>query len=67
LFLGHYGIAFAAKRLAPRTSLGTEQVRIFAWTALAIWLFVPWAWWVDKHRSSIARIDAGTARYPSTL
>ena len=23
MFLGHYGIAFAAKRLAPRTSLGT--------------------------------------------
>jgi hypothetical protein len=34
---------------------------------LAIWLFVPWAWWVDKHRSPIARIDAGTAQYPSTL
>jgi hypothetical protein len=24
--------------------------RVLAWTALAIWLFVPWAWWVDKHR-----------------
>jgi hypothetical protein len=23
MFLGHYGVAFAAKRLAPRTSLGT--------------------------------------------
>lgn len=23
MFLGHYGLAFAAKRLAPRTSLGT--------------------------------------------
>ena len=22
MFLGHYGVAFAAKRLAPRTSLG---------------------------------------------
>jgi membrane-bound metal-dependent hydrolase YbcI (DUF457 family) len=25
-----------------------------AWTALGIWLFVPWAWWVDKHRAPIA-------------
>ena len=41
--------------------------RALAWTALGIWLFVPWAWWVDKHRSPIARIDAATARYPSTL
>lgn len=24
--------------------------RALAWSALAIWLFVPWAWWVDKHR-----------------
>jgi hypothetical protein len=24
--------------------------RALAWTALGIWLFVPWAWWVDKHR-----------------
>ena len=38
-----------------------------AWMALGIWVFVPWAWWVDKHRSPIAKIDAGTAQYPSTL
>jgi len=29
--------------------------RALAWSALGIWLFVPWAWWVDKHR--IARPD----------
>jgi hypothetical protein len=26
------------------------SVNALAWTALAIWLFVPWAWWLDKHR-----------------
>jgi membrane-bound metal-dependent hydrolase YbcI (DUF457 family) len=26
--------------------------RALAWSALAIWLFVPWAWWVDNHRVS---------------
>jgi membrane-bound metal-dependent hydrolase YbcI (DUF457 family) len=41
--------------------------RALAWMALGIWVFVPWAWWVDKHRSSIAKIDAGSAQYPSTL
>ncbi|HEX3534507.1 MAG TPA: hypothetical protein VHT23_09825 [Gemmatimonadaceae bacterium] len=29
---------------------------VLAWTALAIWLFVPWAWWVDKHRAPIAQV-----------
>jgi len=24
--------------------------RALAWTALGIWIFVPWAWWVDRHR-----------------
>jgi hypothetical protein len=26
------------------------NVRALAWTTLGVWLFVPWAWWVDKHR-----------------
>ena len=24
-----------------------------AWSTMAIWLFVPWAWWIDKHRTLI--------------
>ena len=31
--------------------------RVLAWTTLGIWLFVPWAWWVDKHRYYIGRVD----------
>lgn len=27
--------------------------RALAWTALGLWLFVPWAWWVDKHRDYV--------------
>jgi hypothetical protein len=30
--------------------------RALAWTALLLWLFVPWAWWVDKHRDYVGRI-----------
>jgi membrane-bound metal-dependent hydrolase YbcI (DUF457 family) len=25
-----------------------------AWTAIAQWLFVPWAWWIDRHRQARA-------------
>jgi hypothetical protein len=55
------GLFFASNGPPPSSE------RALAWTALAIWLFVPWAWWVDKHRSPIARIDADTAQYPSTI
>jgi hypothetical protein len=27
--------------------------RALAWSALGLWLFVPWAWWVDRHRAPI--------------
>lgn len=26
------------------------DVRALAFTALSLWLFVPWGWWVDRHR-----------------
>jgi len=26
------------------------SVSALAWTSMGIWLFVPWAWWIDKHR-----------------
>jgi hypothetical protein len=29
--------------------------RALAWSALGLWLFVPWAWWVDRHRAPIER------------
>ncbi|HEX9219684.1 MAG TPA: hypothetical protein VF858_04320 [Gemmatimonadaceae bacterium] len=40
--------------------------RALAWTALGIWLFVPWAWWVDKHREYVGRIAIPVAR-PTTF
>ena len=36
------------------------SVSALAWTALGIWLFVPWAWWVDKHRE-VAPFVGGSA------
>ena len=40
--------------------------RAIAWSALGIWLFVPWAWWVDKHRMSVKPIGL-TPKRPSTF
>jgi hypothetical protein len=40
--------------------------RVLAWTALGIWLFVPWAWWVDKHREYVARLSIPIER-PTTF
>ena len=28
--------------------------RSMAWGALAMWIVLPWAWWVDKHRETTA-------------
>jgi hypothetical protein len=75
VFLGHYGVAFAAKRFAPRTSLGSwvlwamfillaefyamslvspppPNEHVLAIKTLGLWLFIPWGWWVDRHRES---------------
>ena len=40
--------------------------RALAWSALGIWLFVPWAWWVDKHREYVGRISIPIDR-PTTF
>jgi hypothetical protein len=113
MFIGHFAVGFACKRLAPRASLGAlmaaplfldllwplfliaglESVRIdpgnTAFTPLDLllaaiysttvfgppppsveaikyvgvtsWLFVPWAWWIDRNRTvSMAVADAGS-------
>ncbi|HXI98023.1 MAG TPA: hypothetical protein VNG73_03710, partial [Gemmatimonadaceae bacterium] len=33
------------------------SVGVLAWSALGIWLFTPWAWWVDQHREYVGRIS----------
>ena len=27
--------------------------RVVAWSGLAMWLFVPWGWWIDRHRTTV--------------
>jgi hypothetical protein len=36
--------------------------RALAWSALALWLFPVWAWWVDKHRYYVGRINVPVDR-----
>ncbi len=40
--------------------------RVLAWMALGVWLFVPWAWWIDKHRDYIGRLRIPIER-PTTF
>ena len=48
-----YTVLLAALFLASNGS-PPPSVRALATTALGIWLFVPWAWWIDKHRVLIS-------------
>lgn len=35
------------------------NVRMVAWSSLALWLFVPWGYWIDRHRAMVqARQEA---------
>lgn len=60
MFIGHHAVAFAAKKFAPHTSLGTlvaapDMNFIAIGGSFAVWLFVLWSWWLDRHRTA----DAG--------
>ena len=54
-------VLFLASNGAPPPS-----ERVLAWTALGIWLFVPWAYWVDLHRTPVTVLDAIRQTRPPT-
>jgi hypothetical protein len=73
MFLGHFGLALGAKRVAPGPSLGVVLAALFlastfgppppsadavAITAVAGWLFVAWGYWIDRHRA-VAKSSPG--------
>jgi membrane-bound metal-dependent hydrolase YbcI (DUF457 family) len=49
-FVIFLAIVFATNLVSPPPP-STEAV---SWTAMAAWLFVPWAWWFDSHRQARA-------------
>ena len=44
LFLGWLSTLFAG---AP------PSVTALAWGSIAMWLVVPWGWWIDRHRTIV--------------
>jgi hypothetical protein len=46
--VGLLGVVYPASLFGPPP----PSVRALAWSALAIWLTVPWAAWADRHRQS---------------
>ena len=48
MFIGHFELALAAKKAPP-------PVRVLAMSGLAGWLFVAWAYWIDRHRETATR------------
>lgn len=53
-------VAFLASSGSP-----PPNERVLAWSALGIWLFVPWAHWVDLHRMPVTVLDAIRQTRPS--
>jgi hypothetical protein len=61
-----YLLVLAASFIASNYAPLPPNTRALAWGTMAIWLYVPLAWWVDKHREMqpfVAKIH----RQPSTF
>jgi hypothetical protein len=41
LLIAYFGAAFGPP---------PPDVRTLAWSAIAVWIFIPWAWWADRER-----------------
>ena len=68
--IGRWGLgAYAALLLviyAMSNGFIPPSDRAVAWSALGIWLLVPLAWWVDRHRMSVQPVGL-TPERPSTF
>jgi hypothetical protein len=56
-FVGLLGVLYPASLFGPPP----PNVQVLAWSAMAIWLTVPWAAWADRHRQG----DPGISEMPS--
>lgn len=68
MFIGHFAVAFASKKVAPKVSLGTlviaaafpgpwsppppSENAVAIMGIVALAIFGPWAYWIDRHRVS---------------
>lgn len=51
---GAWAMVLALLGIYVASSFGPppQDVRSLAFASLVLWLFVPWGWWVDRHRDS---------------
>ncbi|HEU5074587.1 MAG TPA: hypothetical protein VFU02_10445, partial [Polyangiaceae bacterium] len=49
--VGFFVLMYTANAFGPKPEVGTPAVAI-AGPALATWLFVAWAYWIDRHRQA---------------
>jgi hypothetical protein len=47
MFIGHLAACLAGKRLAPRVPLTALLFGLLGW------LFIPWAWWIERTRRTL--------------
>ena len=51
-------VLLAALWLASVLGPPPPSERVVEWAGLAMWLFVPWGWWIDRHRAPRAAVPA---------
>ena len=62
MFIGHFGLAFAAKRIAVANQLSTPPgEQAVAWGTLSMWLLVLWMSWIDRLRQSAEAVGERSA------
>jgi hypothetical protein len=54
-------LAFLGNTFGPPPS----SERALAFGALGLWLFVPWSYWVDRHRVVTGQADAANRATPA--
>ncbi|MEP6993125.1 MAG: metal-dependent hydrolase [Acidobacteriota bacterium] len=47
-------VFLAATWIASIAGPPPPNERVVEWSGLAMWLFVPWGWWIDRHRTIVA-------------
>ena len=52
-----YIVVLALIYVMSNASPPPPSERAVAWSALGLWLFVPWVWWVDRHRMPVSLIE----------
>ena len=61
-----YVLVLAASFFGAQLGPPPPNAIALAWSTMAIWLFVPWAWWIDRHRE-MAPVVKKVRQQPTTF